>query len=96
MNKRYEKYKKDTIEKKKSSEIEDGGRAYQQKYEIRSNAIKKRYENLKNQKEKCAIQKIFEGRSVKCSRQKTQIIQDVLLWDKTTYEKNSLCLSKLF
>lgn len=78
-NKRYEKYKKRyNREKRKRSKDDDGSGQNEQKYEILSNAIRKRYENVKNRKEKYAIQNIFEEKIIKCSRQKIQLIQECL------------------
>ncbi|KAK9892828.1 hypothetical protein WA026_022290 [Henosepilachna vigintioctopunctata] len=83
VNKRYEKYKKRyNREKRKRFQNEDGSQANQQKYEILSNAIKKRYKNEKNRREKYVIQKIFEEKTVKSSRQKIQIIKECLAVDQ--------------
>ncbi|XP_025828833.1 uncharacterized protein LOC112904017 [Agrilus planipennis] len=83
VNKRHEKYKKRyNREKQKRFQNEDGNRCNQQKYQILSNAIKKRYKNVKTRKEKVAIQKIFEEKTVKGSRQKTQIIKECLAVDQ--------------
>ncbi|CAH0558569.1 unnamed protein product [Brassicogethes aeneus] len=95
IKKRSEKYKKRyNREKRKRSKIEGGSQENQKKYEILSNAIKKRYQNIKSRKEKYAIQKIFEEQAVKCSRQKKQLIQECLAVDQGYIRKTQPLLKK--
>lgn len=97
INKSYQKYKKRyNREKRKKSKIEADSSANLQKYEILSNAIKTRYENVNNRKEKCAIQKIFEEKGIKSSRQKTQIIQECLAVNQGYIRKKQPLLKKRF